>query len=140
MRVVLRPSRLKNIEDYLIPLFLLSFLFIFDSMFGVPFIVWIPVLIFSFSLVLFREICIRTTRYIITDRRIISETGLLSRKKQITFVESVSNVSYEQSSSDSLLGIGDVVIDSRAGKEARIVFRGVRNPAKIVKKIEKLVK
>jgi len=136
--VNLRPSRLTCLKDYIIAFGLLALYFFADRVFGVPWFVGVAVLVFSAALILSSEIFLRTNRYRITPEKITVETGIFTRKRQSVFVDSVSNVSLIQGSVDLLLGVGSVVIDSRAGKDSRIILSGVRKPKEIAKKIEKL--
>ncbi len=133
-----RPSRLTCLKDYAIAFALLALYFFADRMLGVPWFVGVAVLVFSAALILSSEIFLRTNRYRITPEKITVETGIFTRKRQSVFLDSVSNVSVIQGSTDLLLGVGSVVIDSRAGKDSRIILSGVRKPKEIAKKIEKM--
>src|SRR6188472_542975 len=76
----------------------------------------------------------RTTRYLVTDRRIHIRTGLVSRHERTTHVDRVQNVNLKQSILQRILGIGDVDWDTAGtdAADADFTFRGVDDPSGLV--------
>ncbi|MGH3138932.1 MAG: PH domain-containing protein [Gaiellales bacterium] len=76
----------------------------------------------------------RSTRYLVTDRRIHIRTGLMSRHERTTHVDRVQNVNLRQSIPQRLLGIGDVDWDTAGtdAADADFTFRGVDDPSALV--------
>ena len=77
----------------------------------------------------------RTTRYLVTDRRIHIRTGLVSRHERTTHVDRVQNVNLRQGILQRLLGIGDVDWDTAGtdASDADFTFRGVDDPSGLVR-------
>jgi uncharacterized membrane protein YdbT with pleckstrin-like domain len=76
----------------------------------------------------------RTTRYLVTDRRIHIRTGLVSRNERTTHVDRVQNVNLSQTIFQRMLGIGDVDWDTAGtdAADADFTFRGVDDPSALV--------
>jgi len=76
----------------------------------------------------------RTTRYLVTDRRIHIRTGLMSRNERTTHVARVQNVNLNQTIFQRMLGIGDVDWDTAGtdASDADFTFRGVDDPSALV--------
>jgi uncharacterized membrane protein YdbT with pleckstrin-like domain len=76
----------------------------------------------------------RTTRYLVTDRRIHIRTGLVSRNERTTHVDRVQNVNLRQTILQRMLGIGDVDWDTAGtdAADADFTFRGVDDPSGLV--------
>ena len=76
----------------------------------------------------------RTTRYLVTDRRIHIRTGLMSRNERTTHVDRVQNVNLNQTIFQRMLGIGDVNWDTAGTdtSDADFTFRGVDDPSALV--------
>jgi putative membrane protein len=76
----------------------------------------------------------RSTRYLVTDRRIHIRTGIMSRHERTTHVDRVQNVNLRQGVFQRLLGIGDVDWDTAGtdAADADFTFRGVDDPSALV--------
>lgn len=70
-----------------------------------------------------------TTVYVITDRRVISRRGLLSRTGHDLPLRRVNDVAYRRSLLDRVLGCGTVVL--LTGAEAPVVLRDVPHVADV---------
>jgi uncharacterized membrane protein YdbT with pleckstrin-like domain len=81
----------------------------------------------------------RTTRYLVTDRRISIRTGLASRDERHTHVDRVQNVNMRQGIFQRLLGIGDVDWDTAGtdAGDADFTFRGIDDPSSLVQKADR---
>lgn len=65
-----------------------------------------------------------TTTYTVTDRRLITRTGILSRRGHDIPVPRISDVAYEHGLVDRLLGCGTLVI-SDASERGRVRLRDI---------------
>ncbi|HEX4805541.1 MAG TPA: PH domain-containing protein [Conexibacter sp.] len=77
-----------------------------------------------------------TTTYTITNQRLTIRRGLLSRHLQQTRVERVQNVNVDQSLLDRLVRVGQVDFDTAGSDDADFAFRGVANPAAVVRAVD----
>jgi len=77
-----------------------------------------------------------TTTYTITNQRLTIRRGLLSRHLQQTRVERVQNVNVDQSLVDRLVRVGQVDFDTAGSDDADFAFRGVANPAAVVRAVD----
>jgi uncharacterized membrane protein YdbT with pleckstrin-like domain len=77
------------------------------------------------------------TTYAITNRRLTIETGLLSRELHQTRLERVQNVNTSQSLFERMLFVGTVDFDTAAEADFDFSFRGVSDPRRIVKTVDR---
>ena len=77
-----------------------------------------------------------TTHYVITNRRLRIQRGLISREIQETRLERVQNVNYNQSMFQRALQIGDVDFDTAGGDDYNFVFWGVAQPEEVVQRVD----
>jgi uncharacterized membrane protein YdbT with pleckstrin-like domain len=77
----------------------------------------------------------KTTRYLVTDRRIQIRTGIATRRERTTHVDRVQNVNLNQSLVQRILGIGDIEWDTAGTEAADADFRflGVDDPSALVR-------
>jgi uncharacterized membrane protein YdbT with pleckstrin-like domain len=77
----------------------------------------------------------RTTRYLVTDRRISIRTGLFARNERTMHVDRIQNVNMSQNFFQRLLGIGDVDWDTAGtdAPESDFTFRGIDDPSALVR-------
>lgn len=75
------------------------------------------------------------TRYVITDQRLILRRGILSKHEQRVALARVSNVATAQTFKERLLGIGTVEFETSVD-EPDVAFRGIDDPADVVRKVE----
>src|ERR1700733_14990860 len=78
-----------------------------------------------------------TTTYTITNRRLTITSGLLSREMHETRLERVQNVNSRQRLLERLLRVGSVDFDTAGGASYDFRFRGVDDPARIVRTVDK---
>lgn len=74
-----------------------------------------------------RYVRLGANRYVLTDRRILRLTGLLSRSSMDSYLDKINNVEHHQTLMGRLLGYGDVEIDT-ASETGAEVFRRISNP------------
>ncbi len=77
------------------------------------------------------------TTYSITNQRLTIQTGLLSRDVHQTRLERIQNVNSSQSLFERLLRIGTVEFDTAGEQQFDFAFRGVGNPAGIVRTVDR---
>jgi uncharacterized membrane protein YdbT with pleckstrin-like domain len=82
----------------------------------------------------------RSTNFVVTNERIISRTGLVSKQGVEVPVDRVNTVFFEQGALERLIGAGSLMVES-AGESGQQRFTDVRNPsavqAEIYAQIEK---
>jgi uncharacterized membrane protein YdbT with pleckstrin-like domain len=74
-----------------------------------------------------RYIEYRTTIFIVTDKRIAYQAGLLRRTGMSIQLNRINNVSYEQGLLERMLGNGTLTIES-AAEQGTTVFRNIAHP------------
>jgi uncharacterized membrane protein YdbT with pleckstrin-like domain len=79
------------------------------------------------------------TTYTISSRRLTINSGILRRELHETRLERVQNVNSIQSVIERLLRIGTVDFDTAAGAEFDFKFRGVADPAEIVRTVDRAI-
>jgi uncharacterized membrane protein YdbT with pleckstrin-like domain len=74
-----------------------------------------------------RYVRLVANRYILTNRRILRLTGLVSRSSMDSYLDKINNVEHHQDLWGRLFGYGDVEIDTASGVGAE-VFRRISHP------------
>jgi membrane protein YdbS with pleckstrin-like domain len=77
----------------------------------------------------------RNTTLTITDRRIVIETGVFTRRLTEVGRKDVDDVLVAQDPIMRIFDVGDLVIRSHGGKEKEIVIMAVPNPTEVAQKI-----
>lgn len=75
-----------------------------------------------------------TTRYWVTDERLIVRTGWLTKSGREIPVDAINSVTVKQSAFERMLGYGDMTVES-AGTNSMQVFRNVPDPVEVQKAI-----
>ena len=78
-----------------------------------------------------------STTYTISNRRLTIRSGLLSRAMHETRLERVQNVNSRQRLLERLLRVGTVDFDTAGGAAYDFKFRGVDDPARIVRTVDR---
>ena len=125
--LVTRPTRLLSLGYYVLMAFLwaIGAAFLLDLVPFVPEAITIPVLgwsletfaavvFFVFGLIslLYAELVRKSTRYIITDVKVIREEGILSKRTAMVPYSHLERVEVTQSLLQRILRIGTVVVDT----------------------------
>jgi uncharacterized membrane protein YdbT with pleckstrin-like domain len=79
----------------------------------------------------------KRTLYTITTQRLTIRTGLFARAVQETRLERIQNVYSRQSMLERVLGVGTVDFDTAAGAEYSFSFRGLADPAQVVRTVDR---
>lgn len=67
------------------------------------------------------------THFVLTDRRVISRSGIISKRGTEVPLDRVNNIDFSQKFWERLIGAGDLSIES-AGKDGQSHFQNVRHP------------
>ncbi len=67
------------------------------------------------------------THFVLTDRRVISRSGIISKRGTEVPLDRVNNIDFSQKFWERLIGAGDLAIES-AGKDGQSHFQNVRHP------------
>ena len=81
---------------------------------------------------IYRILVLRSDTWSITDRRLVDETGILSRSVKESPFEKIHNASYKQSLLGRIFGYGDVYIQT-ASAEGFSDLKMVRDPARVTR-------
>ena len=71
-----------------------------------------------------------TTRYWVTNQRIVIRTGLFTRSRREIPVDAINSVAVRQHAVERLLGYGDMAVES-AGANSRQVFTNIPEPGAV---------
>lgn len=78
-------------------------------------------------LVLGKWVVLRSHEYVLTDRRVIQQTGIVSKRSMDSRLDKINNVEHQQTLWGRLLGYGDVWIDT-ASETGTTMFRQIADP------------
>ncbi len=67
------------------------------------------------------------THFVLTDRRVISRSGIVSKRGTEVPLDRVNNIDFSQGLFERVIGAGDLSIES-AGKDGQSHFENVRHP------------
>lgn len=79
------------------------------------------------AVVLWKNFVLNSFDYVLTNHRIVLETGILSRRSMDSRLDKVNNVEHRQSFLGRLFNFGDVEIDT-ASETGMALFRNISNP------------
>ncbi len=74
------------------------------------------------------------THFVLTDRRVISRSGIISKRGTEVPLDRVNNIDFSQRFWERLIGAGDLSIES-AGKDGQSHFENVRHPDMVQQEI-----
>jgi uncharacterized membrane protein YdbT with pleckstrin-like domain len=78
-------------------------------------------------LVLGKLLVLRSNEYVLTDRRVIQQAGIVSKRSVDSRLDKINNVEHQQTLWGRLLGYGDVWIDT-ASETGTTMFRKIADP------------
>jgi len=113
------PSPLNYWFWYLLGFFTIWFFFL-----GVLIIIW-------------KEMERRKTTYLVTDKRIIKEVGIMGKRTTSTIYRKITDVHMTQSMIQRMLGIGNIILNTAGGEGPEIILSGIDNAPAVKKEIEK---
>ena len=91
----------------------------------------------SLILILYVELKRNATTYYITNKKIIHEFSFLSRQIKTVPFKKIQDIHFFQNFIERLFSVGSVGINTAGSDCVEIVFRGISEPIKIKKLIEK---
>lgn len=97
-------------------------------------VVWLVPAIVTSVLLVVRWVPLRMTRYVLTSRRLVRESGLFTRVSVDSYLDKINNVDHRQTLLGRMLGYGDLEIDT-ASETGTTSFRRVNNPGEFKKAI-----
>src|SRR6478609_9101293 len=74
------------------------------------------------------------THFVLTDRRVISRSGIVSKRGTEIPLERINNIDFHQNIWERVIGAGDLDIES-AGKDGQSHFENVRHPDMVQQEI-----
>lgn len=86
----------------------------------------------------------KNTKYYVTDKRIIIQTGIIGASYDTIYYKDIKNVSLKVGIIDKLLKVGDIYIDTgsiltSSSKNVMMTILDVENPYEIYGKLQKIV-
>lgn len=74
-----------------------------------------------------KSFVLRTNEYVLTNHRVIQQTGILNKRSVDSRLDKVNNVEHQQSVWGRVFGFGDVMIDT-ASETGTATFRNISRP------------
>ncbi|HET6203532.1 MAG TPA: PH domain-containing protein [Planctomycetota bacterium] len=90
----------------------------------------LSLLVVGIPWLIYRILVLKTDIWIITDRRLVDEVGILSKTVKESPFEKINNASYRQTFLGRVFGYGDVEIET-ASKDGASTLTFVRKPAEV---------
>ena len=95
----------------------------------------IPLFLIGVVMILYAYINIKTTCYVVTNRRVVVKTGLLSIRQSEIRVVDIRGVNLQRGLWQRMIGTGNITIGTAATGGAEIVMIGIGNPNHVVEAI-----
>jgi uncharacterized membrane protein YdbT with pleckstrin-like domain len=99
----------------------------------IPMVLWL-LLVITFPLAIYEYLRVRHTELGVTNKRVISKTGIISRKSEEMKLTSIETVEIDQSILGRMLGYGDIKVSGRGSSD--VLFRNVDDPMGVKRAIE----
>ncbi len=80
-----------------------------------------------------------STRYFVTDKRVMKREGLFSKNLDVVPYRNIQNVELKKKFTERIVDIGDIYIDVAGGPDVELVFDNYPDPEKPHKKIQELM-
>lgn len=93
-----------------------------------------PFVLIAIGFIVVKLIVFSTYEFVLTNRRVIKQTGMLSKNSTSAQLEKLNNVDHRQSFWGRIFGYGDVEIDT-ASETGMTHFRSITNPLDFKKEI-----
>lgn len=137
----LKPSRVAFLKNYLLSALLIIFIaYLLLVSFPLTQMGLLASAALIFIFILHPEIERLRVTYVVTSSQVITEEGIVSRKRRSIFFNNV-DVSVHQSFLERLLQYGTVSVGSSTGRDHMVLkLRGVTKPKELAYSIEKLIK
>ena len=99
----------------------------------IPMVLWL-LLVITFPLAIYEYLRVRHTELGVTNKRVISKTGIISRKSEEMKLTSIETVEIDQSILSRMLGYGNIKVSGRGSSD--VLFRNVDDPMGVKRAIE----
>ena len=99
----------------------------------IPMVLWL-LLVITFPLAIYEYLRVRHTELGVTNKRVISKTGIISRKSEEMKLTSIETVEIDQSILGRMLGYGNIKVSGRGSSD--VLFRNVVDPMGVKRAIE----
>ena len=99
----------------------------------IPMVLWL-LLVITFPLAIYEYLRVRHTELGVTNKRVISKTGIISRKSEERKLTSIETVEIDQSILGRMLGYGNIKVSGRGSSD--VLFRNVDDPMGVKRAIE----
>lgn len=137
--LVLSPSRVSFLKEYgIIIFFILLYFFLGALSFELPPTAGYAMLGIILFFITYVEVFKLSHIYKITPSQVVAEHGIVKKKRDSVFLNSISDVKVHQGYLSRFLHIGTVSVGPASGADA-IKMVGIRNPKKIALELEKLI-
>jgi len=137
----LKPSRIAFLKNYMLSALLASFVaYLFLTGFPLVGPVWMTSFLLILIFLALPEIERLRNTYVVTSSQVITEEGIVSRKRRSIFFNNV-DVSVHQNFFGRLLRYGTVSIGSSTGRDyMELRLRKVQRPKELAYSIERLIR
>ena len=99
----------------------------------IPMVLWL-LLVITLPLAIYEYLRVRHTELGVTNKRVISKTGIISRKSEEMKLTSIETVEIDQSILGRMLGYGNIKVSGRGSSD--VLFRNVDDPMGVKRAIE----
>lgn len=99
----------------------------------IPMVLWL-LLVITFPRAIYEYLRVRHTELGVTNKRVISKTGIISRKSEEMKLTSIETVEIDQSILGRMLGYGNIKVSGRGSSD--VLFRNVDDPMGVKRAIE----
>ena len=124
-----------SIKPLILLMFFLTPLFFFVGLYsGSILSAIITSIIISVIYFIYEMIKIYVSEFAITNKRVISKLGLISRDVEEMNLKSIESVNLKQGVIGRILNVGDIVISGRGSSQ--VIFKEVDDPVAVRKKIK----
>ena len=123
------PSRIGLAPLAVLGIVLLLGGFVLRGFTGNDWALWVPLAlaVVVLLLVLSRHLALYSYEYVVTDRRVLRQVGLLSKTSMDIYLDKINNVEHRQTLWGRLFGYGDVEIDT-ASQVGEALFPRISRP------------
>ena len=101
----------------------------------IPMVLWL-LLVITLPLAIYEYLRVRHTELGVTNKRVISKTGIISRKSEEMKLASIETVEIDQGILGRILGYGNIKVSGRGASD--VLLRNVNDPMGVKRAIESI--
>jgi membrane protein YdbS with pleckstrin-like domain len=131
-------SRRSFINNYFISLSILLLMLLVDSIFGIPNLIFFPLMILSVFFLVEPEVSLVYYRYDIDSEKLTQTSGIITKKIEVIPWRLASKVELKQGVFGRIFNYGNIFV-SDVSEAPGITLRGVSKPGKILQLIEEKI-